>query len=192
MSTRRVMAPMAVLVCRVGQHQMTGHAGLHGDACRLAVADLADHDDIGILTQDRPQAARKGQVGARIDLCLADAFHGVFDGVLDRQDIAHIVVQIAERRIKRGGLARTGRPGDKQDTLRPAQQTLERGKVAVRHADGIDAKPRCIAVEQAHDDAFAILRGNCRDTHIDLVIPDAQRNAAILRQAFFRQCRDAP
>ena len=38
------------------EHQVAGERGLERDLDRLAVADLADQDDVGVLAQDRAQA----------------------------------------------------------------------------------------------------------------------------------------
>ena len=52
---------------------------LHGDLDRLAVADLAHQDDVGILPQQRTQPRGEGQVNTGVYLHLADALgrHGV-------------------------------------------------------------------------------------------------------------------
>ncbi len=42
-----------------GENEMAGERRLHGDLCGFEVADLADHDDVWILAQDRTQGARK-------------------------------------------------------------------------------------------------------------------------------------
>ncbi len=35
-----------------GQHEMSGERGVHGDMRGLAIAHLADHDDVGVLTNE--------------------------------------------------------------------------------------------------------------------------------------------
>ena len=52
------------------QHEMAGERCLHRDLRGLEVADLADHDDVGILAQDRAQRAREVELDPRIDLRL--------------------------------------------------------------------------------------------------------------------------
>ena len=51
MSTRRVTAPGASLVCSVLKHQVTGQRGLNGDLRRFKIAHFTDHDDVRVLTQ---------------------------------------------------------------------------------------------------------------------------------------------
>ena len=73
MSISRVTAPGASLVCSVLRHQVAGQRGLDGDLGRLAVADLADQDDVGVLAQDRAQAGGERQPDLCVDLDLVDA-----------------------------------------------------------------------------------------------------------------------
>ena len=51
---------------------MAGQRGVDGDVGGLAVADLADHDDVRVLAQDVPQARGEGQPDLRVDLDLVD------------------------------------------------------------------------------------------------------------------------
>jgi len=44
-----------------GQHQVAGERRLDGDLGRFEVANLADHDDVGILPQKRAQSRREVQ-----------------------------------------------------------------------------------------------------------------------------------
>ncbi len=60
-STRRVSDPKESLVCSVEKTKMAGERGLNRDFGGFAVADFADHYDVGILAQDRSQTAREGQ-----------------------------------------------------------------------------------------------------------------------------------
>jgi hypothetical protein len=55
------------------QHHVAGLRRLDGDVGGLQVADLADHDDVRILPQERLQRGRKGQAGLVVDVDLVDA-----------------------------------------------------------------------------------------------------------------------
>ena len=66
------------------QHEVTGERGLHRDAGRLDVADLADQDHVGVLAQDRPETVGEGEPGLLVDLDLVDLGEDVLDRVLDR------------------------------------------------------------------------------------------------------------
>ena len=62
------------------EHQVARQGRLHGDFGCLLVADFADQDHVGILTQHRTQDAGESQLDIRLDLALDDAV----DVVLDR------------------------------------------------------------------------------------------------------------
>ena len=78
--------------CRIvgvqgGQYQMPGEGGLHCNLRRFQVANLADHDHVRVLPQNRAQGFGKAHVDARIDLSLADAGELIFDRVFDGETI---------------------------------------------------------------------------------------------------------
>ncbi len=77
------------------QHEVTGERGLHGDARGLDVADLADEDHVGVLTEDRLEPAGEGDVGGLVDLDLVDGGQDVLDRILDRH---HVALRRVERR----------------------------------------------------------------------------------------------
>ena len=77
-------------------HEVAGHRGFHRDLRGLAVAYLAHHDDIRVLTQDRAQTTRKAEVSLGVDLHLSDAVHGVFDRILYRHNVSLPIVQHVE------------------------------------------------------------------------------------------------
>ena len=73
MSTMRVIVAGRVVGVQRREHEVTGERGLDRDVDGLGVADLTDQDDVGVLTQDRPQRAGEGQPALRVDLHLVDA-----------------------------------------------------------------------------------------------------------------------
>ncbi len=58
-SIRRVIADGGVVGVQRGEHQVPGERGLDRDLRGLAVADLADHDHVGVGAHDRAQAQRR-------------------------------------------------------------------------------------------------------------------------------------
>ncbi len=164
-------------------HQVTGQARLHGDLRGLEVADFADHHHVRVLAQDRAQPARERHLDARVDLRLADAVDVVLDRVLDRHDVARAVVDAIERGIERRRLAGAGRTGDEQDAVRLVDQLVDvplRGRI---HAQRVEVEPARLLVEQAQHDALAVPGRNGRHAHVDRATGDAERDAAVLRQA---------
>ncbi len=56
-----------------GEHQVAGKRGVDGNLRRFGVADFAHHDLVGIVTQDRTQAASEGQAFLFVHRNLGDA-----------------------------------------------------------------------------------------------------------------------
>ena len=117
MSSRRVTVPAALLVCSVESTRWPVSAAWMAISRGLDVADLADHDDVGVLAQDRAQDMREAEADLRLDLDLAHAVELVFDGVLDGEELLVGQVEVAQRGIERRRLAAAGRAGDEQDAV---------------------------------------------------------------------------
>ena len=162
-------------------HEVARQARLHGDLGGLEVADLADHHDVGVLAQNRAQAARERHLDLGVDLGLADAVDVVLDRVLDGQDIAREIVDALERRVQRRRLAGTGGTGDEQDAVRPMHELVHGRLIAIGHAEVRQRQAARLLVEQPHHDALAVPRRDRRDAHVDGAARDAQRDAAVLR-----------
>ena len=88
------------------QHHVPGERGLDRDPRGLAVADLADHDHVGVRAEDRAQPGGEGEAGLAVDADLVDALEAVLDRVLDRDDVALDGVDLVQRRVERRRLAR--------------------------------------------------------------------------------------
>ena len=104
------------------EHQVARERGLDGDARGFQVAHFADHDDVRVLADDRTQRVREVEADLRLRLDLVDAFDLVFDRVLDRDDLDVRLVQLGQRGVQRGGLARAGGAGDQQDAVRAVDE----------------------------------------------------------------------
>ena len=108
-----------------GKHQVAGESGLDADFRRLEVADLAHHDDVGVLAEEAAEGGREVQADVLVHLHLVDAgeveFHRVFRGA----DVVGGLVQFGERRVERGGLAGSGGPGHQHHPVGPVDVLLE-------------------------------------------------------------------
>ena len=60
----------------------------------LQVADLADHDHVRVLAQEAAQRGGEGHAALDVHLHLVDARHADFDRVLDRGDVALLVLRM--------------------------------------------------------------------------------------------------
>ena len=78
------------------EHQMAGQRRLDGDARGFEVADFADHDDVGVLAQDRAQRHRKVETDLRLDLDLVDPGELVLDRILDREQLQFGPIEILQ------------------------------------------------------------------------------------------------
>ena len=86
MSSKRVMPPTASLVCSVENTRCPRQRGADGDVRRLAIADLADHDDVRVLPQNVPQAVGEAQPDLGFHVDLRNARQPVFDWFLNGDD----------------------------------------------------------------------------------------------------------
>ncbi|MNX75596.1 hypothetical protein D3C86_1070770 [compost metagenome] len=164
---------------------MPGQRGLDRDARRLDVADFTDHDHVGVLAQDGAQARREGHADLGIDLGLAHAVDGVFDRVLDRQDVASRVVQQRQTGIEAGRLARAGRACDQDDAVGLAQGGAKRVQRHRVHAEVFQPQVGLILVEDAQHHPLARPRRQGRDPHVQRLAAQGQRDAPVLRHALF-------
>jgi hypothetical protein len=167
------------------EDQVAGQRRLDGDLRGLGVADLADHDDIRVLAQDRAQAAGERQLDLGVHLDLANAAQLVLDRILDRDDVLFDGIDLGQHRIKRRRLAAAGRPGDEDDAVTLARQPAHGFEIASYQPQFLQAEDVGAAVEQAHDDAFAEGRRQGGDADVDFAAAHAGADAAVLGQAAF-------
>ena len=73
MFSRRVSVVGASLVCSVESTRWPVCAALIGDVGGLEVADLAHHDDVRVLAQERAQRRGEREPGLVVDVHLVDA-----------------------------------------------------------------------------------------------------------------------
>ena len=90
---------------------MTGERRVDRDFGSLAVADFADHYDVGVLTQEGAQGSRERHADICLHLNLIDARHVILDRILRRHYANINLVHFGEERVKRGRFAGTRRTG---------------------------------------------------------------------------------
>ena len=81
---------------------MPCETGLDSDIRGLKVSNLAYHDHIRILPQNRAKALREGHISFQINLRLPDSFHVILNRILNRKNIARGIIQLVQASIKRG------------------------------------------------------------------------------------------
>ena len=138
---------------------MAGQRRLHGDLRGFEIADFADHDDVGILTQDRPQKTGEIEPDLRSHLDLVDAPELVLDRVLHGHDIARHRVKLEEAGVERRRFAAAGRAGDQHHAVRQLERPLKSEPDVRRQAELLIVELDCRAVEHPKHDLFAVQRG---------------------------------
>src|SRR6185369_7726908 len=115
-----------------------------------------------------------------------DATDLVLDRVFRGQDVDLGAVDLVQAGIKRGRFAATGGASDQQDAVRAMDQVLHQPTVPLTEADLGDVQQLVGLVQQAHHDPLVFTTGrNGRNAEVDAASGDAQRDAAVLRQALF-------
>ncbi len=163
---------------------MAGERGLDADLGRLEVADLAHHDDVGVLAQEGAQRGREVEADLVVHLHLVDAHQVELDGVLGGRDVGAHLVQLGERRVERGGLAAAGRPGHQHHPERLVDGVLEvlEGRLLEAELGHVELEVRL--VEQTEHHLLAEHGGQDGDTEVHiLVAAELHLDAAVLRQA---------
>ena len=120
-----------------------------------------------------------------VDGHLHNAFDLVFDRVFSGEDFDILRVHLAQRGIKRRRFTGAGRSGDNEDSVRAADHRADTFHNVILHRESLEAQVDDILVEDSEYDGFAELRGQGRDTEVDLTSTDGRLDATILRQALF-------
>ena len=76
---------------------MPGESGLHRDFRSFKVANLTDHDDVGVLPQERSQASCEIQPDLIVHLDLVDSRKVELDGIFGGGKILRYLVEFRER-----------------------------------------------------------------------------------------------
>ena len=173
------------------QDDVAGDGGPHGDLGGLAVADLTDGDDVGVLAQDGAQAAGKGHACLFIDLDLVDTVHIVFDGILQSHQVDLAGIELIDDGVHGGGLTGAGGTHDQKDAVFHPDQAPVLFQVVARKADGVRTDEAAGLVQQTQNDLLSIYSRQGRDTQVDLLVADADIEAAVLGNPSLRDVHAA-
>jgi hypothetical protein len=179
------MVAGASLVCNV-EHQVSGHRGAIGDLRRLAVADLADQDDVGVLAQHGAQRPSEGQADLGVDLDLTHARDGVFDRILDGDDVGASVPDRVEHGVQRGGLAAAGGASDQDDSFPARKDRIDGVGLVGREPERTQAQQLATVVQNPNHDLLAVLGGQRRHAKVHRPPRVSPPDRAVLRQPSFR------
>src|SRR2546427_8758599 len=165
------------------EDEAAGERRLDRDLGRLGVADLAHHDDIGVLADDRAQPVREGEPDLRLHVDLIHAEQLVLDRILDGDELLVGRVDLVERPVERGRLAAAGGAGHQDHAVGLRDQPVELRERVLRETERPEGHDDRRAVEDAEHDTLAVERGEGRDAEIDLAPHEPQLDAPVLRQA---------
>src|SRR5271170_6109542 len=178
----------AVVGVHGGEDQVAGERGVDGDLRGFLVANFADHDFIGVVTQDGAQAAGKGEAFLFVDGNLGDAADLIFDGIFDGDDFVFVVFDFVDGGVERGGFAGAGGSSDQDHAVGFLNVTAEAGFVWAVEADDIESQvteffAEGFFVEDAEDGVFAVDGGHDGDAEVHEAAFVAHAEAAVLGDA---------
>ena len=96
---------------------MAGQGSLNSHLRRGEIPNFTDHDDVGVLPQERAQSFREREADTRLNLALVERGLHHFDRVFDGVDVDFVGSQTFQRGVKGGGFARTRWTGYQDNTV---------------------------------------------------------------------------
>ena len=122
------------------QHQVAGLRGLDRDLGGLEVADLAHHDHVRVLAQERAQRGGERQAGLVVHVHLVDARQVDLGRVLGGRDVDARLVEDVQAGVERHRLAAAGRPGDEDHAVGAVDRIEQRLLLVGLVAERVDAE----------------------------------------------------
>ena len=162
---------------------MARQRSLDRNGRRLLVSNLTDQHHIRIGTKNRTQRGGKGHTRLIVHLHLIDALHAEFHRVFNRDDVDFRAGHIAQRRIQRGRLTRTGRTSHQHHAVRAVVRFGKHIEIAFAEIQILYFEIARRRAQNTHDDFLAPHRRQCRHAKINLLTVVTYGNTAILRLA---------
>src|ERR1700724_1226322 len=100
-----------------------------------------------MMPKGGPQAVGEADVGQLVDLTLVDVVERVLDRVLDGHDVAHLLIELVNRRVEGGRLAAASRPRNDDHSVGRVQHSVEPVVRAVRETELLERDQRTTSVE---------------------------------------------
>ena len=99
------------------QNHVARKSGFDGDFCRFEVSDLADHDDVRVLSEEGAEGCGEVEADGFVHLYLVDAHEVEFDRVFGGRDVVADGVEFGEGGIQRRRFTGTRRAGDEDHAV---------------------------------------------------------------------------
>ena len=132
-----------------GEDQVAGQSGLDGVLGRLGIADLTDHDDVGILPQDVPQGSAKVTPALIFTAVWLKAGETISIGSSMVVMLSSGVGDRGESRVEGRGLTRSGWAGDQDDAVRPGDEVVEQIELVLVEAERGEILDQDLRIEDA-------------------------------------------
>ncbi len=91
----------------------------------LFITDFTDQNDIRGLSQHCPDNCLEGHPNVCSYFTLVHTWEVIFDRIFGCDDLPVWPIQLIQHGVQGGRFTRTRRPGNQEDTVRPADQTVE-------------------------------------------------------------------
>ena len=161
---------------------MAGERRLDGDLRGLKVADFADENDVGILTQEAAEKLGECEFLFGVDLALHQSSNVVFNGILGGEDLYIDRVELIERGVERGGLSRTSRASDDDDAVGLVDHRAHAIEVIIAQANLVERKLDIGTVKHAKHDRLAEHGRKNRHAQVDRGLAEMELDTTVLRQ----------
>jgi hypothetical protein len=170
-----------------GEDEVAGEGGLDGVLGGLGVPDLAHHDDVGVLAQDRAQGAGERDLDLGPHRHLVEVLVHHLDRVLDRDDVDVRLGEVLQHRVERGRLAAARRSRDQDDPGGSRDEVVELGQVVGGEPQLVDPLQEDVGVEDAQHPLLPEGRGHGGDADLDLAAALLALDAPVLRAPLLGQ-----
>ncbi len=153
---------------------------LNGDFRCFPLSNLADHDDVRILSQHVLEHFSERQPDPFSNFILIDDIYLILNRVLDRDDILLDGVEVVQRRIETRRLTASRGPRYQNEPEPLAELPFVGGQVLHGHAELLDIEYRLILIEHAQDDLLAMQARQGAESQVHISSLRNHLNSAIL------------
>src|SRR5207249_7521480 len=170
------------------ENQMARESRLNSDLRCFLVANLANHDLVRIVTQNRTQSTREGQTFLLVDRDLSNAMQLILNRVFNRDDFIFFVSDFVQGGIKRRRLSRSCWSGHQHHPVRLGNVMTKFSKIVWIESNHVQIEVAksfidLLFVENTNNRVFAVHGRHNRNTEVNIPPFVAHAKTAILRHA---------
>src|SRR5215472_5415231 len=170
------------------EDQMSRQRRLDGDLRGFRIANLAHHDLVGIVTQNRAQSASEGESLLLIDRNLGHAPDLVFHGVFDGDDLIFVGLDLVYGGVQRGSLAAACGTGNQHHAVGFGDVAAKLAQIVFVKANHVqDQVAELLAhgffIEHAQYRVFAVNRWHDGNAEVDQTAVVLHAKASVLGDA---------